>query len=95
MDGKVKISANIYKEENNRNCFGYKDNRFLFSTESNIVNMLGVHEYIGHGVHDLQKRGLGHIGVYNLQMNSESWFKTTEPFRKYIRDCYSSLLKAK
>lgn len=44
MNGKIKLTAAI------RALGNKEDNRFMYSTISNVKNLLGAHEYIGHGI---------------------------------------------
>ena len=72
-DGKIGVAAII-------NSNTIEDNRYMFSTISNVVNLLGVHEYQLHGVSNL--RGAeNHLRVYQLQMKDPSWSKTTDRFK--------------
>ena len=51
----IKVSAKV-------NHGGNGDNRFLFSTVSNIQNLLGIHEYKGHGIKN------GGMQIINIMM---------------------------
>jgi hypothetical protein len=71
----VKVSAKV-------NYGGNGDNRFLFSTVSNIQNLLGIHEYKGHGIKRWGNANKRHYDVYLLQMNHPTWKKTTKEFKQ-------------
>ena len=62
------------------------DNKFLdyYSTVSNVQNLLGVHEYIGHYVYNL--RNSRHDIIYKMQMKHFSWKKTTTLYKEHILD---------
>lgn len=47
-----------------------------------LENLLGVHEYVGHFVHNL--RNLQHNIIYKLQMKHLSWNKTTSIYKNHI-----------
>ena len=72
-DGKIGVAAII-------NSNTIEDNRYMFSTISNVVNLLGVHEYQLHGVSNL-RGAKNHLRVYQLQMKDPSWSKTTDRFK--------------
>ena len=65
---------------------GNGDNRFMFSTVSNVQNILGVHEYKGHGVLGWGSAKGNHYDVYKLQMEHPTWQRTTKEFKKAIID---------
>ena len=71
----IKVSAKV-------NYGGNGDNRFLFSTVSNIQNLLGIHEYKGHGVNRWGNANKKHYDVYMLQMKHPTWKKTTKEFKQ-------------
>ncbi len=76
-DKSIKVSAKV-------NYGGYGDNRYMFSTVSNIQNLLGVHEYKGHGVLGWGSAKGNHYDVYMLQMNHPTWNRTTQKFKDTI-----------
>lgn len=69
----IHIDRSLYKE--------------MFSTVSNVQNLLGVHEYLGH-----YKKGLIHDGspdkIVELQKAHPSWQKTTPDFKKHFETYY-------
>lgn len=73
LNGVKKITACI-------NYLGASDNRKLFATLSNVQNLLGVHEYIGHGVKGWS--GSNHKLVYKNQFKHPSWKRTTGYFKR-------------
>ena len=74
LNGIKKITACI-------NYLGGFDNRALFATKSNVQNLLGVHEYIGHGVNGWT--GRNHKLVYKNQFKHPSWKRTTDFFKRH------------
>ena len=75
--GKQRMTAFIFPKEDTKE-------RELLSTISNVQNILGAHEYIGHF-----KRGLtdaDHKKIFQIQKNHISWKKTTKHFKEYEND---------
>ncbi len=63
------------------------------TTVSNVQNLLGAHEFIGH-----YEKGWGsstgtHYKVYEYQMKHASWKKTTPYFQQYMFELYQDYLK--
>ncbi|WP_320054782.1 DUF6443 domain-containing protein [uncultured Acetobacteroides sp.] len=77
-EGQTRITASII------NSGDKDDNRFLFSTTSNVQNLLGAHEKIGHGQKGLSDHTRTH-NVYEYQFRHDSWKNTTQPFKEYMR----------
>lgn len=73
LNGVKKITACI-------NYLGASDNRKLFATLSNVQNLLGVREYIGHGVKGWS--GSNHKLAYKNQFKHPSWKRTTGYFKR-------------
>ena len=61
------------------------DERNLYSSVSNIVNLLGVHEYLGHFKNKIKN----HTEIFNLQKMHPSWINTTADYKKYENDLYN------
>ena len=61
------------------------EERNLYSSVSNIENLLGVHEYFGH----FKNKMKNHKDVFNLQKTHPSWIKTTNDFKKYENTIYN------
>jgi hypothetical protein len=78
-DGKIRVSAII------RATGDDADNRYLYSTVSNVQNLLGAHEYTGHGIKGWKDSDYTHYKAYDFQMNHKSWNKTTGAFKNEIR----------
>ena len=83
--GTIKVTVN----------FAYKRNS-LATTVSNVQNMLGVHEYQGHGIHRFAIGGGPHYKAYELQMrdNAPGWRTSTEYYKNYIRSNYNTVKKS-
>ena len=79
-----------FGDKQNLTAYIFKDDAYkldFFSTVSNIQNLLGAHEYIGHfknGYSDNE-----HDKIVNIQMNHPSWEKTTENFKKHYTTYYA------
>ena len=56
----------------------------LFTTVSNIENMLGVHEYKGHLILGIPENK--HWKILKIQKNDSSWEKTTKEFKKLYKE---------
>lgn len=78
-DNQIKITANVVLSDSER--------RNYLSTVSNIENVLGVHEFLGHGV--LNYTANEHWKILNMQMKHPSWKKTT----KELKELYEYLKK--
>ena len=78
-DNQIKITANVVLSDSER--------RNYLSTVSNIENVLGVHEFLGHGV--LNYAANEHWKILNMQMKHPSWKKTT----KELKELYEYLKK--
>ena len=76
IDGKINITANIV-------C-GDSDNRDYFSTISNIVSVLGIHELTGHGLMKLNSDA--HWKILELQREYPTWNQTTPCLKKLYLD---------
>ena len=74
---------------------GKKDNRYLFSTVSNVQNMLGAHELLGHGINGWGDRTKTHYKVYEFQMAHPSWSKTTPEYKDFMINRYHQYLNPK
>ena len=73
--GNIKLSVNWVYNKNS-----------LLGTVENVYNMLGVHEYMGHGIRRFAiEPGKPHLGAYDMQMDHWSWPKTTPSFRSYMQ----------
>ena len=81
-NGKMRITANIINS-------GENDNRELFSTRSNIQNLLGIHEYVGHGIKKWGDANGKHKNVYELQMKHHTWKSTTIHFKQVEKNNYA------
>jgi hypothetical protein len=56
----------------------------IINTVSNVQNLLGAHEFLGH-----YKNGWkSHNQVVPFQRNHKSWQKTTNDYKNYINDVY-------
>jgi hypothetical protein len=86
VDGQTRITASII------NSGDKYDNRFLFSTTSNVQNMLGAHEKIGHGQKGWGDATKTHHNVYEYQFRHNSWKNTTPAFKIYMKDVYNDYI---
>ncbi len=77
INGKYRVSMHIYP----LNAF----EREYFSTVSNVVNMIGVHEFEGHGIKGIPSAE--HYKILKLQREHGSWKTTTNSFK----ELYNSL----
>ena len=78
-DGKISLSAIIFP----------KENKEMSSTVSNVQNMLGDHEYTGHGIKGWGNETRTHYKVYEYQMSTPSWNKTTPNYQRKMRERYN------
>ena len=76
IDGKINITANIVCRDS--------DNSDYFSTISNIVSVLGIHELTGHGLMKLNSDA--HWKILELQREYPTWNQTTPCLKKLYLD---------
>lgn len=90
-EGQMRVTASII------NSADKDDNRYLFSTTSNVENLLGAHEKIGHGQKGWGDATFTHYKVYQFQFNHPSWKNTTTDFKnneiKTYYDLYTNPFK--
>lgn len=70
-----------------------KDRRGIFSTLSNVQNILGHHEYWGHFKFGWSETTGTHHKVFEYQMRQQSWKKTTHFYKEHIYYLYDEVLK--
>ena len=58
--------------------------REYLSTVSNIKSVLGIHEYIGHGIKGIKKEG--HWEILNMQRQDPSWKKTSKKLKELYKE---------
>lgn len=63
--------------------------RQIYSTVSNVQNMLGEHEYWGHFKNGWSEFSGTHHKVYEYQMKQPSWEKTTDLYKNLIEYLYN------
>lgn len=66
-----------------------KSNYHLYSTVSNVQNMLGAHEYLGHGINRWTARKDTHHKVFDYQMVHPSWQNTTPAYKVLMKKLYN------
>lgn len=71
IGGDIRVSAYVYPE-------GDDDRKYL-STVSNVVSILGVHEYKGHGL--LKMKEADHWRILNMQRTHPSWKMASEQLK--------------
>ena len=60
------------------------ENRDFLSTVSNIVSILGVHEYRGHGLFGIKEEN--HRNILNMQKKHASWQSITDKLRNLYKE---------
>ena len=79
-----------YENKQNITAYIYKDrplHKEMFSTISNVQNLLGVHEYLGHYKNDLLHDSTPDK-IVELQKSHPSWQTTTPNFKKHFETFY-------
>ena len=66
----------------------YGGTQKIFSTVSNVVNILGVHEYKGHGIYKIDSKNKDHIRIYKMQKHDPTWKKTTDELKEHVKKTY-------
>ena len=82
-NGKQRLTAYI-------DILGTSEQR-IYSSRSNIQNLLGVHEYIEHFKNDMGNDDNSHLKIYKNMQKHESWNKTTQLYKDYMIKIYNSL----
>ena len=60
---------------------GYNGTQELFSTVSNVVNIIGGHEFYGHFLLKGNEKT-----AYNIQVKIPSWDKTTDQLKQHVKE---------
>ncbi len=81
------ITAFIFQD------YGHSDEKNIFTTVSNVINILVGHEYNGHVINNYSDENKNHHLVFENQMKHHSWSKTTEAFKEYEMDIYEKVKK--
>ena len=82
--GKIRVTAAI--------DFRQGGNLYVYSTVSNVQNLLGAHEFIGHGIKGWDDLTNSHYKAYEFQMEHSTWKGTTEAFKTHILKIYSDYI---
>ncbi|HCC53123.1 MAG TPA: hypothetical protein DEQ30_14675 [Porphyromonadaceae bacterium] len=105
--GHVASNANAAYNDNNQYYNGLKtvtayvytgdlakNNKELYSTIWNVINLLGAHELVGHGVLFWFKDDYSsHHLTYLYQMGHSSFEHTTEDFKRQMKNRYNDYIK--
>jgi hypothetical protein len=81
MGEKQNLTAYLYRD-------GSKENLYMYSTVSNVENLLGAHEYLGHFKKNLNMSDNEHKKVYEFQMSHPSWKTSTPKYKNYQYSVY-------
>jgi len=81
--GKQRLTAYV-------DIFGTTEQK-IYSSRSNIQNLLGVHEYIEHFRNDMGNDNNSHLKIYKSMQQHPSWRNTTPSYKKYMINIYNSL----
>jgi len=73
--GNIRVSVNFIRG----------NNRYLTTVE-NVQNMLGVHEFIGHGLRGFEGTTEGELNAYSLQTGHSTYVNTTSDFKSLIEN---------
>lgn len=63
---------------------GYYGTQSLFSTVSNVISILGIHEYKGHGINKYNNKSSGHIKIRKMLQKDPTYKKITKELRNHI-----------
>jgi hypothetical protein len=69
------------------------DEKNIFTTVSNVINVLVGHEYNGHIINNYSDENKNHHLAFENQMKHHSWSKTTEAFKQYEKEIYEKIKK--
>ena len=73
--------------------YGHSEEKAIFTTVSNVINVLVGHEYNGHIINAYTDNDKNHHLVFESQMKHHSWSKTTEAFKQYEKEVYEKVKK--
>ena len=73
--------------------YGHPDEKNIFTTVSNVINVLVGHEYNGHIINNYSDENKNHHLAFENQMKHHSWSKTTEAFKQYEKEIYEKIKK--
>ena len=76
INGRIEVCVNVYP-------VGYEENNYV-STESNIKNLLGIHEFQEHGLHKIGKNQ--HWKILQKQRQDPSWRMTSPQFKSLYKN---------
>ena len=88
------ITTIIGNEKFNITAFintSYNGTQKIFSTVSNVINVLGVHEYKGHGIYKIGNNNKNHIKIYKMQKDDASWKKATNDLKEHVKSILNEL----
>ena len=75
INGRIEVCVNVYPA-------GSKEKKYV-STESNIINMIGIHEFKEHGLHKIGSNL--HWKILQKQREDPSWKNTTPEFKEHYK----------
>ena len=76
INGRIEVCVNVYP-------VGYEEKNYV-STESNIKNLLGIHEFQEHGLHKIGKNQ--HWKILQKQRQDPSWRMTSPQFKSLYKN---------
>ncbi len=79
------LTAVLYEDDNHRLSKGSKER---YSALWNILNLLGAHEYEGHGIYNYRDEDKTHNKAYKHQMHHSTWENTTHFYKEEIKRGY-------
>ena len=93
-NGSIGNISDIRKDDNKQTITAYiypqgTAERKLYNSVSNVQNLLGVHEYLGHYKNGLTHNYTQHDPTFLFQQKHKSWRKTTQQFKNYEHSIYN------
>ena len=76
INGRIEVCVNVYP-------VGYEEKNYV-STESNIKNLLGIHEFQEHGLHKVGENQ--HWKILQKQRQDPSWRMTSPQFKSLFNN---------
>ena len=93
-NGSIGNISDIRKDDNKQTITAYiypqgTAERKLYNSVSNVQNLLGAHEYLGHYKNGLTHNYTQHDPTFLFQQKHKSWRKTTQQFKNYEHSIYN------
>ncbi len=94
LDGEALAQIGSYKGKQRLTTYIYPNGdkeKDIFSSRSNIQNLLGAHEYIEHFKNNIGDSDYSHLRIYKNMQKHPSWIRATQFYKKYMNYMYNTI----